>query len=112
MPRHLFHRSFALALGLIAAGALASCSVDPALRAARAELPRSLAGVAWPTLLPIEAFARSTPARLPTDPASLAARAASLRARAAVAFAAPVLSPERRAALIAALNAAPARNGQ
>ncbi|MEX0971588.1 MAG: hypothetical protein WD046_14205 [Paracoccaceae bacterium] len=103
MPRRQTCRFVALTAAICAALVLAGCSVSPSLREARAELPRSLAGVDWPQLLPIGSFARTTPARLPDDPASLAARAASLRTRAATAFAAPVLTPARRAALLAAL---------
>lgn len=103
MPRRQTCRYVALSAAFCAVLVLAGCSVSPSLRDARADLPTSIAGLDWPQLLPIGSFARTAPARLPDDPASLSARAASLRARAAAAFAAPVLTPARRAALLAAL---------
>jgi len=103
MLRCTIHQFRLIIAGLIVAAVVAGCSVDPELRAARVQLPRSIAGLEWPSLLPLGAFERTTPAPLPADTASLAARAASLRARGAAAFSRPVITPTRRAALRAAL---------
>jgi hypothetical protein len=107
MLRCTIHQIRYVICGLIVAAVVSACSVDPELRAARASLPRTIAGLDWPALLPLGAFNRAQSAPLPADTASLAARAASLRARSAAAFANPVISPARRDVLRAAL----ARNG-
>lgn len=100
------YRKTRLCACLFVAALVMGCSVDPALRAARVDIPSRIAGADWPELLPIGMFSVAGPTRLPSDPAAIVARATSLRARAA-ALRAPVITPMRRAALRAAL----ARNG-
>lgn len=107
MLHRTIHQVRYVICGLIVAAVVSACSVDPELRTARLSLPRTIAGLDWPALLPLGAFERRTTTPLPADTASLAARAASLRARSAAAFAGPVITPARRAVLRAAL----ARNG-
>ena len=93
------NRCFGLILSAII---LAGCSVDSDLRDFRLAIPATIAGLDWPALVPVGEF-RPRPDLTPTpNPQSLAQRAAALR-RHAVSLQGPVLQPDRKRAMLAAL---------
>ncbi len=91
-------------LVLVAGLALSGCSINDAVQRFGDTVPARATGLAWPSLVPLGAFAAPTPLRKTPDPRSMAARAAALRLHAAALRARPVLDPARARALRAALR--------
>lgn len=93
-----------LTLIFVAGVAVSGCSVNDDLQQFRGTMPERISGLAWPALVPLGAFAASSPQQPVPDASSLAARAAALRLHAAALRARPVLDPARARALQTALR--------